>query len=112
VNLITIINTKEKNRRNKDYRNEWNKAQRRNENGLHSREQAKMDKIYAILDFIQEGLTNKEMAIKLACSIKTIEYYKKKIKDNNITKPNKTIEDKPIVELERITDTELKLMIV
>ncbi|WP_195245628.1 LuxR C-terminal-related transcriptional regulator [Clostridium celatum] len=110
--LNTMFNTKEKNRRNKEYRNEWNKAQRRNKNGLTSREQAKQDKINAILDFIDDGLTNKQMAIKLECSEKTIEYYKKQIKDKQITKVSKKVEDKPIIELERITDNELKLMVI
>ncbi len=110
--LLTIINTKEKNRRNKDYRNEWNKSKRKNENGLNSRQQAKLDKINAILDYIEMGMTNKEMALKLECSIKTIEYYKKEIRDNNIVKDTLKVEEPSGFALERITDTELNLMII
>lgn len=110
--LLTIINTKEKNRRNKDYRNEWKKNKRKNENGLNLREQAKADKINAILDYIEIGITNKEMALRLNCSVKTIEYYRKEIRDKNIVKNVPRIKESCGFEIERITDTELNLMII
>lgn len=115
--LSTIINTKEKNRRNKNYRNEWKKARgkagRRNENGLTSREQAKFDKIYAILRLQKEGLNQSQIASKLGVTRQAISKLVKEIKENNLTleKPI-NIEDKPVELLSKVTDTELNLMII
>lgn len=113
VNLITIINTKEKNRRNKGYRNEWNKAQRRNENGLHSREQAKFDKIIAIIELLNKGYKQSEIADILVIGKGTVSKYIKEYKNNKdlYTKPKQSEIDN-IAVFDRITDTELKLMIV
>lgn len=58
------------------------------------------------------GITNKEMALKLKCSIKTIEYYKKEIRDKNIVKDSIRTKETDGFELGRITDTELNLMII
>lgn len=110
--LITIINTKEKNRRNKDYRNEWNKAQRRNENGLQSREQAKMDKIYAILDLLEKGYKQKDIALELGYGKSTVSEYVKEIKVNNIVKPNNINNSVVDIEFTRVTDNELKLLVI
>ncbi|WP_415277099.1 helix-turn-helix transcriptional regulator [Clostridium perfringens] len=110
--LLTIINTKEKNRRNKDYRAEWKRNNRRNENGLTPREQGKFDKIYAILEFKEQKITQKEMAEKLGCSIKTIEKYIKEIKEKNITKKTITSNSEQGIHLTKITDTELNLLVI
>lgn len=105
--LRTIFNNTEKLRR----RNEKRKAERRNENGLHSREQAKFDKIYAILEYIEEGLTRKQMAERLGCSTDLIKHYMRVIRRDNITKPVKE-ENFDVPEFSRVTDNELKLLIV
>lgn len=106
--LKTIFNNTEKLRR----KNEKRRLARLNENGLKPKEQAKLDKIYAIIDLMKEGKKTKEIALILKCSERLVQIYKKEIKENNITKPK----DNNIVILEniefaRITDTELSLMI-
>ena len=71
--LQTIINTKEKNKRAKDYhqqlekenrerRNEYFRNRRRNEQGLTSREQEKLDKMNQIQELMKQGLKQKEIA--------------------------------------------------
>jgi len=64
--LLTIINTKEKNIRSQEYRNEWlknyRKNNRRNDNGLTSREQAKEDKITQIEKLLNEGIKKTKIA--------------------------------------------------
>ena len=64
--LSTIISTKEKNRRSKDYRNNWNKQaskkSRRNNNGLTSRQQSKFDNLVLMLNLKEQGLKQKEIA--------------------------------------------------
>lgn len=111
--LNTIFNTKEKNRRNKDYRNEWNKAKRRNENGLNLREQAKFDKITAIVELMNNGYKQIEIAKKLVIGKGTVSKYIKEYENNKefYNKPKQT-EIKDIIVLNRVTDNELKLMIV
>lgn len=105
--LQTIFNYQEKLRR----KNEKRRLARLNENGLLPRKQAKMDKIYAILDFIEEGLTRKQMAERLNCSPDLIKHYMRMIRKDNITKPIKeTVIEIP--ELTRVTDTELKLLVI
>lgn len=119
--LITIINAEEKARRKKVSNNEFNKAKRkakrRNENGLTSREQARLDKIYAILAYKEEGLTRKEMADKLECSVDTIKHYLKLIKKENIVKPKEedddvvtVVEFNDYINLRTVTQTELSLI--
>ena len=105
--LDTIFNYQEKLRR----RNKIKRDNRRNENGLLPREQAKWDKIYAILDFIEEGLTRKQMAERLGCSTDLVKYYMRVIRNENITKPVKE-EILEMPELARVTDTELTLLVV
>ena len=111
--LNTMFNTKEKNRRNKDYRNEWNKAKRRNENGLNSREQAKFDKITAIIELLNNGYKQSEIAKKLTIGKGTVSKYIKEYENNKdlYNKP-KQAEIEDVAVLNRITDNELKLMIV
>ncbi|NOW87952.1 putative XRE-type DNA-binding protein [Clostridium beijerinckii] len=90
VSLETIINTKEKNRRNKDYRNEWNKSnfkkKRRNENGFTMREQAKEDKIKQIEELFNKGLKQNEIAEIVGLNKSGVSRYIKQIKQNNIEK--------------------------
>lgn len=106
--LKTIFNNTEKVRR----RNEKRRLARLNENGLKPKEQAKLDKIYAIIDLMKDGKKTKEIALILKCSERLVQIYKKEIKENNITKPKDNniviIEN---IEFSRITDTELSLMI-
>ena len=83
-----------------------------NENGLKPKEQAKLDKIYAIIDLMKEGKKTKEIALILKCSERLVQIYKKEIKENNITKPkDNNIVILENIEFSRITDTELSLMI-
>lgn len=111
--LSTIFNTKEKNRRNADYRKQWkrendaayDRAKRRNENGLTSRQQAKVDKINAIIKFKSEGLSVAEMAKRIGCSERLIKMYNKEIKE----KQEKTVIQIAIT-LDRITDSELNFI--
>lgn len=108
--LSTIINTKEKNRRNKDYRNEWKRNNRKNENGLNSRQQAKFDKITAIIKLVNSGHKQSEIAKKLEIGKSTVSKYIKEYEKNKelYIKSNQS----ETVVLDRVTDTELKLMIV
>lgn len=114
IELKTIINTKEKNRRNKDYQNEWKKAKykqkRRNENGLTSRQQAKVDKLYEIEKLLKKGHKQSEIAQIMKITKGTVSKYVKEIKENNKVKE---IEENgsTVVTLDRITDTELNLII-
>lgn len=111
--LRTIINTKEKNRRNKDYRKEYKRLEHRNSNGLTYREQAKMDKIYLIIELSEKGLNQSKIAENLGVTRQAVSKLMKEIKEKNISIENNTNADnKPLVELERITDNELKLMII
>lgn len=106
--LKTIFNNTEKLRR----KNEKRRLARLNENGLKPKEQAKLDKIYAIIDLMKEGKKTKEIALILKCSERLVQIYKKEIKENNITKPkDNNIVILENIEFSRITDTELSLMI-
>ncbi|MGL4772212.1 MAG: hypothetical protein ACRC2K_01485 [Clostridium sp.] len=67
--LSTIISIKEKNRRSKDYRNEWkkedSKKKRRNSEGLTTREQNKLNNLINIIRLKGNGATQKEISIQL-----------------------------------------------
>lgn len=67
--LSTIISVKEKNRRSKDYRNEWNKDRSkklsRNANGLTKRQQAKLENLTAVLNLTRSGMKQTEIATLL-----------------------------------------------
>lgn len=111
--LNTIFNTKEKNRRNKDYRNAWNKAKRRNDSGLNSREQAKFDKITAIIELLNSGYKQSEIAKKLTIGKGTVSKYIKEYENNKeLYNKLKQAEIEDVTVLNRVTDNELKLMIV
>lgn len=112
VNLITIINTKEKNRRNKGYRKEYKRKEHRNENGLTSREQSKMDKIYAILDLLEKGYKQKDIVLELGYAKSTVSEYVKEIKTKNITKSKNVDNNITGIEFTRVTDSELKLLVI
>ncbi|WP_317311430.1 hypothetical protein [Clostridium thermobutyricum] len=64
--LKTIISIKEKNRRSKDYRNEWkkdkSKKDSRNSNGLTKRQQSKLENLTIILKLTKSGMKQKEIA--------------------------------------------------
>ena len=70
--LKTIISRKEKYRRNKDYaleyQKQYEKAKRRNEEGLTSREQQKKDTIAKIKELKTQGLNNTKIAEALNIS--------------------------------------------
>ena len=93
--LKTMINLKEKNRRNKDYRNEWtktdNKKKRRNADGMTAREQAKQENIARIEEMMNEGMKQKDIASVLCLSKGLVSMYSKEIKEKelNINKPAK-----------------------
>lgn len=105
--LLTIFNYEEKLRR----KNEKRRADRRNENGLTSREQSKMDRIYVILELESKGLNQSKIAKEIGISRQAVSKLVKEIKAKNITKvvENNVIE---MPEFSRVTDTELKLIIV
>lgn len=67
--LTTIISIKEKNRRSKEYRNEWkkedSKIKRRNECGLTFRQQSKLDNLVKILELKEKGEKQKEISKRL-----------------------------------------------
>ncbi|MGU8910240.1 hypothetical protein ACV3VG_13975 [Clostridium perfringens] len=112
--LLTIINTKEKNRRNKDYRAEWMRNSRRNKNGLHSREQAKADNIYAIIELLEKGYRQVDIVKELGLGKSTVSEYVKEIKEKNITKEliKNSFNNEFEIKLERVTDNELNLLVM
>ena len=110
--LLTIINTKEKNRRNKDYRKNYKRQEHRNQNGITHREQAKIDKIKSIIDLINKGYKQIEIADKLSISKGTVSKYIKEYKSNQEMYNNiDEFKNEDISVLDRITDTELKLIL-
>lgn len=110
--LNTIFNTKEKNRRNKDYRKEYKRKEHRNEQGLTSREQAKVDKIKLIIELLNKGYKQSEIADKLSIAKGTVSKYIKEYNNNKeLYNSFNEVQSEQISALERITDTELKLII-
>ncbi|GKX68977.1 helix-turn-helix domain-containing protein [Inconstantimicrobium mannanitabidum] len=69
--LSTIIDNKEK--RCRDYSNR--KVKRRNDIGLNRREREKLNRVEAIKELREQGLTQKEVAEKLGVSERTIRRY-------------------------------------
>ena len=69
--MKTIINTSEKYRRQNVKKN----AGRRNEDGLTAREQAKQDKIKAVKELYEKGLTQAEIVKKLGITKGTVSKY-------------------------------------
>ena len=78
-----------------------------------SREQAKFDKIIAIIELLDEGYKQSEIANKLGIGKGTVSKYIKEYDNNKAMyiKSNQAEMDN-IVLLDRVTDNELKLMIV
>ncbi|OOB74925.1 hypothetical protein AXF41_14555 [Clostridium haemolyticum] len=74
--LITIISEKEVKRRTNIRTNEHNKEKfkklRRNENGLTKKQQEKIDRLESVQDLKDKGYKQKEIAIKLEISIRTV----------------------------------------
>lgn len=63
--MKSIISKLEKRRRNNEYNKSKFKMQRRNSNGLTSRQQSKLDKERRIIELINEGLSKTEIAKRL-----------------------------------------------
>ena len=80
LKTIIIISKEEKNAKNKEYRNEWKRESRRT-NGLTKREQEKVEKIEQIKILANEGLKQKEIAIRLGVTPQAISKLLKEIKD-------------------------------
>lgn len=110
--LLTIINTKEKNRRNKEYRREYKRQEHRNENGITYREQAKFDKIKLIVELLNQGYKQIEIADKLSITKGTVSKYIKEYNNNKeLYNSFNKVKSEQINLFERITDTELTLIV-
>lgn len=113
--LKTVISTKEKNRRSKDYRNEWkkenSKIKLRNDNGLTSRQQSKLDNLEKILKLTEEGLKQKEIAQKLNITQQAVSKLLKEYRNNTLDEvilknlaQSREIEQKDSIDNEFIND--------
>ena len=114
--LKTIFSTKAKNYRSKDYRNEWlkdyRKTSRRNENGLTSREQSKLDNIYKILELQEKGYKQIEIAEQIGIDKSVVSRYVKEIRQNNITIESFNVKkDKEINNDDDVRDTVVEIVI-
>lgn len=78
TNLITIHSKSLKYEKN----NERRKKERRNNKGLTSREQEKLDKLYSIFKGIKKELKTKEIAELLNVTVRLVQKYKKEIAEN------------------------------
>jgi DNA-binding transcriptional regulator YiaG len=76
--LKTIINTKEVKRRDSMYQ----KVKRRDEDGLTKKQLEKLNKIIAVKELRDKGLSQNEIAKMLNISIATVKRYYKKIKED------------------------------
>lgn len=128
--LQTIIDTKEKNRRAKDYqkawekenrekrneyRNEYRKNKRRNENGLTQREQGKLKKINKIKELMEQGLKQKEIAEMVGLDKSGVSRYIKEIKQEQVEKVAQNDIENTKLEIndlfERVTTTDIQALI-
>jgi len=73
--LSTIIDTKEKNARSREYRCAWKRQEHRNADGLTAREQAKQEKIQKVHELLEEGFKQKEIAEMLGIAKGTVSKY-------------------------------------
>lgn len=114
--LSTIINTKEKNRRSKDYRNEWkkdeSKRKRRDDSGLTSRQKSKLNNLIEILKLRDSGLKQKEIAEKLGITQQAIsklikEYNNKTLDPNLLNAINSSNNEKKITRVKALGDNSL-----
>lgn len=109
--LKTIFNNAEKVRR----KNEKRKLDRRNENGLTLKEQAKLDKILLVGELVEKGFKNKDIVDELNLSKGTVSKYSKEYLNNKeyyLSFKNNNVENDEIVEFTRVTDNELKLLVI
>ena len=108
--LRTIFNREEKLRR----KNEKRKKDRRNENGLNSREQAKCNNIIAVGTLSEKGFKNKDIVIELGLTKGTVSKYLKEYLSNKEYYYSliKVEEIEVNTMLDRVTDTELKLLVI
>lgn len=113
--LSTIISTKIKNKRAKDYRNEWKKKKSketlRNDLGLTSRQQSKLDNLKKILELREKKMKQKEIATKLNITqqavSKLLREYKNNTLDPNIIKAlnsKNTVANKQSMDLNMVYD--------
>ena len=75
--LSTIIDTKEKNARSREYRAAWKRQEHRNADGLTAREQAKQEKIQKVHELLEEGFKQKEIAELMGIAKGTVSKYAK-----------------------------------
>lgn len=109
--LKTIFNYEEKLRR----KNEKRRQARLNENGLNSRQQSKIDKILMVGELIEKGFKNKDVVDKLSLTKGTVSKYSKEYFNNKeyyLSFKNNNSETDEVIEFARITDNELKLLVV
>ena len=109
--LKTIFNNVEKLRR----KNEKRRLYRRNENGLTSKGQAKLDNILLVGELVEKGFKNKEIVDKLNLSKGTVSKYSKEYLNNKeyyLSFKNINVENDEIMEFTRVTDNELKLLVI
>lgn len=83
--MLTLFNTKEKNRRSKDYRNKYNqikqKEKRRNEEGRTKPEQDKYEKMAIIGEMLEQGYKQKDIVDKYGYSKGLVSMYVKELKE-------------------------------
>ncbi|MGK0468458.1 MAG: DNA-binding CsgD family transcriptional regulator [Clostridium sp.] len=80
--LKTIINTKEVKKRNNQNHKVRQKAKYRDETGLTKRERETVNKIMAVKELKDKGLSQNEIAKMLSIGIATVKRYYKKIKED------------------------------
>lgn len=86
--MSTLISVKEKNKRSKGYRNEWKKEEskkkHRNNAGLTSRQQKKMDNLLKILDLKEKGYKQLEISKTLKITQQAVSKLLNEWKNNKI----------------------------
>lgn len=77
--MKTIIGTEEKYTRRRDKDREYQRAKRRNENGLTKKQQEKQDMIKELDLLLKQGLKNQEISEKLNISVRQVQRLKKEL---------------------------------